>query len=105
MDEIAKKALKLLREIKSVTFATVNDGQPSARIIDVMFVEEDGLYFLTARGKSFFRQLKANLTVAICGMNEKYVSVRLVGDIKFCENKSVVDKIFDFLSIVYFSEV
>ena len=95
MDEIAKKALKLLREIKSVTFATVNDGQPSARIIDVMFVEEDGLYFLTARGKSFFRQLKANLTVAICGMNEKYVSVRLVGDIKFCENKSVVDKIFD----------
>ena len=95
MDEIAKKALKLLREIKSVTFATVNDGQPSARIIDVMLVEEDGLYFLTARGKSFYRQLKANLTVAICGMNEKYVSVRLVGDIKFCENKSVVDKIFD----------
>jgi uncharacterized pyridoxamine 5'-phosphate oxidase family protein len=53
MDQIAKEALELLREIKSVTFATANDGQPSARIIDVMSVEEDGLYFLTARGNRF----------------------------------------------------
>jgi len=95
MDKTAKEALTLLREIKSVTFATINDEEPSARIIDVMFVDEDGLYFLTARGKSFYRQLKANPTVAICGMNEKFVSVRLVGDIKFCEDKSVVDKVFD----------
>jgi uncharacterized pyridoxamine 5'-phosphate oxidase family protein len=51
MDKTAKKALELLRSIKSVTFATINDGEPSARIIDVMFVEDDGLYFLTARGK------------------------------------------------------
>ena len=95
MDEIAKNALKLLREIKSVTFATINDKEPSARIIDVMFVEEDGLYFLTARGKSFYRQLKANPYVAICGMNERYVSVRLVGDIQFCEDQHIVDKIFE----------
>ena len=95
MDEIAQKALKLLREIKSVTFCTINDRKPSARIIDVMFVEDDGLNFLTARGKSFYRQLKANPCVAICGINEKYVSVRLVGDVKFSEDKLVVDKIFD----------
>jgi uncharacterized pyridoxamine 5'-phosphate oxidase family protein len=95
MEEIAKKGLKVLREIKSVTFATINGMEPSARIIDVMFVEEDGLYFLTARGKSFYRQLKSNPIVAICGINDKYVSVRLVGDIKFCQDKLVVDKIFD----------
>ena len=95
MDEIARNALKLLREIKSVVFATIKDSQPSARIIDVMFVEESGLYFLTARGKSFYRQLKNSPSVAICGMNEKFISVRLVGDVKFCEDKSVVDKIFD----------
>ena len=45
MDKIAQKALKLLREVKSVTFATIKDREPSARIIDVMFVEDDGLYF------------------------------------------------------------
>ncbi len=95
MNKTAKEALTLLREVKSVTFATINDGGPSARIIDVMFVEDDGLYFLTARGKSFYRQLKAKPTVAICGMNEKFVSARLVGDVTFCEDKSVVDKAFD----------
>ena len=95
MDKTAQEALQLLREIKSVTFATINDGEPSARMIDVMFVEEDGLYFTTARGKSFYRQLTANPCVAICGMNEEYVSVRLVGDVRFCEDKGVVDKIFD----------
>ena len=95
MDKTAKKALTLLREIKSVTFATINGGEPSARTIDVMFVEDDGLYFLTARGKSFYRQLKENPSVAVCGMNEQYVSVRLVGDARFCEDKGVVDKAFD----------
>ena len=95
MDEITRDALKLLREIKSVTFATIHGREPSARIIDVMFVEEDGLYFLTARGKSFYRQLKTNPSVAICGMNKEFVSVRLVGNIRFCEDKGVVDKIFD----------
>ena len=95
MDKTAQKALKLLREIKSVTFASIKDGEPSARIIDVMFVEDDGLYFLTARGKSFYRQLKTNPSVAVCGMNEQYVSVRLVGDVTFCEDKGVVDKAFD----------
>ena len=40
-----EKTLKLLRQIKSVTIAALNDGQPAARLIDVMLVKEDGLYF------------------------------------------------------------
>jgi uncharacterized pyridoxamine 5'-phosphate oxidase family protein len=95
MDQISKKALTLLREIKSVTFATVNNGQPAARIIDVMLVEEDGLYFLTARGKAFYTQLETTRKIAICGMDKNYVSVRLVGDIKFCNSRSIIDRIFE----------
>ena len=95
MDQTAKNAFKLLREIKSVTFATVNNGQPAARIIDVMLVEEDGLYFLTARGKAFFKQLEATRKIAICGMDNNYVSVRVIGDIKFCNSRSIIDKIFE----------
>jgi uncharacterized pyridoxamine 5'-phosphate oxidase family protein len=94
MDKTAEKALTLLREVKSVTFATVKRGLPAARIIDVMLVKPDGLYFLTARGKSFFRQLKADPKIAICGMDKKYVSVRVVGDIKFCNSRSIIDEIF-----------
>jgi uncharacterized pyridoxamine 5'-phosphate oxidase family protein len=81
MDKTTQKAFKLLREVKSITLATVNNGQPAARIIDVMLVKEDGLYFLTARGKSFYHQLKDNPKVAICGMNTNYITARNVGDI------------------------
>ena len=36
----------------AVAFATVNDeGKPEIRIIDVMIVEKDKLYFCTGRGK------------------------------------------------------
>ena len=95
MDFITTKALRLLREVKSVVFATVNRGEPAARIIDVMLVKEDGLYFLTARGKSFYRQLKANHRIAICGMDKNYVSVRVSGDFRFCNNRSIIDEIFE----------
>ncbi|MGD9055254.1 MAG: 4Fe-4S binding protein [Desulfobacterales bacterium] len=94
-DPIATKALKLLREIKSITFATLNKSLPAARIIDVMLVKEDGLYFLTARGKSFYRQLKADPKIAICGMNQNYVTARIIGDIKFCHNRDIIDEIFE----------
>ena len=95
MNQSAKRALKLLREIKSVTFATAINGQPAARIIDVMLVADDGLYFLTARGKTFYQELKANAKIAICGMDKNYVSARIVGDIQFCNTRSIIDKIFE----------
>lgn len=95
MDEIAKKALQLLREVKSVTFATVNHGHPDARIADIMFVEDDGIYFTTAKGKPYYAQLKASQEVAICGMDKNYVSVRAIGDIRICEDRSTVNKIFE----------
>ena len=94
MDEITKKAINALEEMKDVTFANIDDeGLPSARIIDVMYVDDDGIYFCTARGKPFFKQLKADPTVAICGMDKKYVSVRIVGEVQLCNDRDVIDKI------------
>ena len=44
-----KKCLQLLREIRDVAFATVDEnGNPQVRIIDVMIVENETLYFVTA---------------------------------------------------------
>jgi uncharacterized pyridoxamine 5'-phosphate oxidase family protein len=96
MDETARKALSLLREIKSVTFATLNGNDPAARIADVMLFEEDGLYFVTARGKPFYRQLMEHPRIAVCGMNKDYVSVRLTGDIQACGDRKIVDRVFLF---------
>ena len=64
--------LNILREIKDVAFATVDENnQPQVRIIDVMLVEDNKLYFCTARGKDFYKQLKNHPYVAITGMIRK----------------------------------
>ena len=74
----AQNCLEILREIKDVTFATVNDeGKPEARIIDVMIVEKDKLYFCTGRGKDFYRQLLEHPDVAVTGLNKEFQMVRL----------------------------
>ena len=52
----AEKCLRILREIKDVAFATVDEcGKPQIRIIDIMLVDSEKLYFCTARGKNFYR--------------------------------------------------
>lgn len=44
----AMKCLQILRDIKDVAFATVDEnGHPQIRIIDVMIVENEKLYFCT----------------------------------------------------------
>ena len=93
----AKECLMMLREIKDVAFATVDeDGEPQVRIIDVMLVDDDKLYFCTARGKDFYSQLTADGRVAVTGMNDKYQMVRLSGEAKKVEGQEEwIDKIFD----------
>lgn len=62
--------LKMLqRDIHSAVFATVDEsGLPQTCVIDLMLADEGGLYFLTARGKAFYRRLTAAGFVALSGM-------------------------------------
>lgn len=75
--------LKLLvEEIHSTTVATLGkDGHPQTRIIDMMYYDEKGVYFLTAKGKEFYRQLMEQQYVAISATKDK-VAVSLRGKIK-----------------------
>ena len=51
----------IVNEIHTTIVATVDDeGLPVTAAIDMMDADENGLYFLTARGKSF--SLKRTLT-------------------------------------------
>lgn len=77
--------LKILKdEIHSAVFATVDEtGLPATRVIDIMLVDSDSLYFITAKGKGFYRQLMEQKFAAISGMTDgknsldkKAVSVR-----------------------------
>lgn len=86
--------LEFLRNIKSVAVATVDDGKPAVRMSDVMLVENEKLYFLTARGKPYYRQLKENPEIALVGVDKNYVMVRVRGRIEFVENV-FLEKIFE----------
>lgn len=54
----AQKYLDILREIKDVAFATVDEnGKPQVRIIDVMIVEMKNYIFVLLEVKLFIQQL------------------------------------------------
>ena len=90
-----QKCLQILRDIKDVAFATVENGLPQIRIIDVMLVKEKKLYFCTARGKDFYHQLIADGNVAITAINQKFQMVRLQGKAKrLDDSKKWIDIIF-----------
>lgn len=59
----------LVEEIHSTVAATVDEqGLPHTCAIDMMLADEGGLYFLTARGKAFYRRLMARRYLALSGM-------------------------------------
>ena len=82
--------LKLLvDEIHSTTVATISlDGHPQTRIIDMMYFDEEGVYFLTAKGKAFYDQLMDQQYVAISATKDK-VAVSLRGKIKNIGKKNL----------------
>ena len=90
-----QKYFNILRKIRDTSMATVGiDGNPRVRIIDTMLVEDEKLYFLTARGKDFYKELMALGNVAVTGLNENWEMVRLWGRVKNI-GKERLDEIFD----------
>ena len=58
----------LTEEIHSTVMATVDEnGLPVTCAIDIMDYDENGLYFLTARGKNFYARLKRCGYVSLTG--------------------------------------
>ncbi len=93
----AEKCLEILREVKDAAFATVDEnGSPQVRMIDVMLVENETLYFCTSRGKDFYRQLMDKGETAVVGMNREYQAVRLNGRVEKLEDQKYwIDRIFE----------
>jgi uncharacterized pyridoxamine 5'-phosphate oxidase family protein/NAD-dependent dihydropyrimidine dehydrogenase PreA subunit len=94
----AQDCLQTLRDIKDVSFATVDqEGHPQIRIIDVMLVRDGALYFCTSRGKDFHAQLMRDPHVAIVGMTHDFKMVRLAGEVRFVTDDphAWIDRIFE----------
>ena len=100
-DEVnAAWCLRFLRAIRDVAFATTGaDGLPSVRIIDVMAVTAERLYFLAPRGKAFHDDVMRERFVAVVGQTPDYRTCRLRGRVVRPEGESVqralADAIFE----------
>ena len=89
--------LNILFDVKSASMATVDEnGAPQVRIIDIMLCENDTLYFCTARGKDFYRELRATGRIAMTGMNDNWQMIRISGTVKRLDDQKYwIDRIFD----------
>ncbi len=87
--------LKLLVEdIHSTTVATIGaDGHPQTRAIDMMLWDEQGVYFLTAKGKAFYTQLMEQRYIALPATKDK-LAISLRGRVKNIGSEKL-DEIFE----------
>ena len=59
----------IVEQIHSTVVATVDeDGLPVTCVIDMMYADDSGLYFLTAKGKGFYYRLKKREFLALTAM-------------------------------------
>lgn len=73
----AQQALVYLANVKSLSYATVDDsGAPQVRIIDTV-LHNGKLHFVTARGKEFYDQLTSDKRVGIVGLTKDWKMIRL----------------------------
>lgn len=103
--------LKKLQYVDVLNFATVDaSGAPQVRNISAIHFETDALYFFTARGKDFCKQLLSDGRVQILGYTKYKEMIRLsakatvVADI---EQKKWIDILFEeqpYLANVYPAE-
>lgn len=75
-----KTCIEKLGYVGVLNFATVDeDGAPQVRNISAIHYEGTDVYFLTARGKSFARQLYADGRVQISGYTRYKETIRVSG--------------------------
>ena len=59
----------IVNEIHTVVMATVDDeGLPVTAAIDMMYADDDSVYFLTAKGKNLYDRLKNRKYLALTGI-------------------------------------
>ncbi len=72
--------LEKMRLVGVLAFATVDsEGAPQIRNISAIHYEKDALYFFTARGKNFCRELEADGRVQILAYTRYKEMIRLSG--------------------------
>lgn len=102
-------------KVGCLTFTSVNqENEPESRIAHLRAYDDDGIYFMTMHTKDFYKQLKENPSISICGLcaDTKVIhddegkpifdagySIRMTGKVKEISMEKIKAKknpIFDF---------
>ncbi len=88
--------LKQIREVIDGVLSTVDEnGNSQSRIIDVMHIDEDTIYFLTARGKNVYKEIINHPQISYVNLKDNK-SVRINGIAKKLDDqKKWIDLIFE----------
>ena len=79
----AQTCLKKLGYVGVLSFATVDGaGNPQVRCISAIHYEPDAIYFFTARGKDFCKELLDTGKVQVLGYTMYKEMIRLTGTVK-----------------------
>lgn len=102
----AQTCLQKLQYVGVLAFATVDEhGAPQIRNISAIHYEPDAMYFFTAKGKDFCRQLLSDGRVQILGYTKYKEMIRLSAKAKpAADQEKWMEKIFEeqpYLSNVY----
>ena len=87
MTEESRRYLRfLVEDVHTTVMATVgSDGYPHTCAVDMMLSDDEGVWFLTARGKGLYDRLKATGRVSLTGIRGgstmTSMAVSLVGDV------------------------
>ncbi len=64
-----KEIYEKFDKIGCLSFTTINDeGEPISRIAHLRGYDEDGIYFMTMYTKGFYKELKEQKKLSICGL-------------------------------------
>ena len=94
-NQVKTRAFKLLKEIRSVSLATINGNKPAVRIVSISAIKDDRIYLLAPRGKPLYHQIRMNPDIAICGMTPDFIVVRVEGTLTFMKDRSFLEKLIE----------
>ena len=76
----------LQKDIHTVIVATTEDKKPYTCAIDMMLLEDNYLYFITAKGKAFYHRLMKNPYISLTGLKGEdtmsSIAISLQGKVK-----------------------
>ena len=96
MEEILiKDIVNFYKENANGCLATVDNGKPRVRPFGFIMEEEGRFYFCTNSLKDVYKQLQEVPFVEYVATSKDMVTIRLSGEISFCEDLGIKEKVLN----------